>query len=552
MSNIAKQLASVEKMKQLANAKEAILIQKAMESTSPSDILAAQKVLETIDKRQQVDKKSFIVDPWDFNNSFGYKDKPYSLSYGTLKAMSKTPIINAIIKTRKNQIADFAEPQADKYSTGFVIRRKKKGNQTEEETPEGDTEIIEEIQDFILNCGKGNKWEGDDFETFIRKITEDSLVYDQLTFEIVRDFSGKPYEYFATDASTYRIADSYSDDDYDKETGEGQREMINGYYPSYVQIYNGNIKADFYPWELCFAARNPTTSIHNVGYGVSELEELVSVITSLLWAEDYNKKFFSQGSAPKGLLRVKGKVNEKQLNAFRQEWTSMVTGVSQAWKTPIVDADIDWIDLQKNNRDMEYSAWTEFLIKVSCAIFSISPDEIGFNISGSEGQKSMFESNNEGRLKHSKDKGLYPILKFIQRKINKYLVNEINPDFEFSFVGLNGMTIQEELDIEIKKLGNFQTLDETRKKFGMKPIISGDIILNPTYTQRLMMKEQAQQNPMNNNENPFMQGINDEDNADENGDDGSDSDDENDNPFITKEDEENPFFKGFQDSLIKR
>jgi hypothetical protein len=128
MSKIAKQIASIQKLKQLASAKETILIQKAMESTSPSDILAAQKVLQTIEERQSIEKKSYIIDPWDFNTSFGYKDKPFSLSYGTLKAMSKTPVINAIIKTRKNQIADFAEPQADKYSTGFVIRKKKKQN----------------------------------------------------------------------------------------------------------------------------------------------------------------------------------------------------------------------------------------------------------------------------------------------------------------------------------------------------------------------------------------------------------------------------------------
>ena len=40
--------------------------------------------------------------------------------------MSKTPIVNSIIKTRKNQVADFAEPQEDKYSNGFVVRKKKK------------------------------------------------------------------------------------------------------------------------------------------------------------------------------------------------------------------------------------------------------------------------------------------------------------------------------------------------------------------------------------------------------------------------------------------
>ena len=59
MSKIAKQIASIQKLKQLASAKETILIQKAMESTSPSDILAAQKVLQTIEERQSIEKKSY-------------------------------------------------------------------------------------------------------------------------------------------------------------------------------------------------------------------------------------------------------------------------------------------------------------------------------------------------------------------------------------------------------------------------------------------------------------------------------------------------------------
>lgn len=531
MSKIAKQLDANAKLQQKLLVKQGILMEKALASNSPTDVLRAQKTLEFVEQRQNSNKKSFIVDPLDFQSNFGYKDKPFSLSYSTLRSMSKTPIINAIIKTRKNQVADFAEPQADKYSTGFVIRKKKKlgDNKDKENTPE-EWARIEYIQNFILNCGRNNSWEGDDFETFIRKVTQDSLTYDQMTFEVVRDHSGDLYEFFATDAGTFRVADSYDDDEYQKM----EREELLGYYPSYVQIYNNEIRSEFYPWELCFGVRNPSTNLFNVGYGVSELEELVATVTSMLWAEEYNKKFFSQGSAPKGLLRVKGQVNEKQLSAFRQEWQAMITGVQQAWKTPIVDADIDWIDLQKNNRDMEYSQWMDYLIKISCAIYSIDPNEIGFNISNSSTGGSTFESNNEQKLKHSKDKGLYPLLKFIQRKINKYLVGQIDPDYEFVFAGLNGMTIEQELDIEVKKLGNFQTLNETRKKFGMEEIEGGDVVLNPTYTQQLMMQQQQEMLGGQEANNPFLQDGEDEE-----------------NPFLLRDDEDkdNPFLKSFLNNL---
>ena len=257
-----------------------------------------------------------------------------------------------------------------------------------------------------------------------------------------------------------------------------------------------NVKVnEFYPWELCFGVRNPSTSIYSNGYGCSELEELINVVTSMLWGDEYNRRFFSQGSAPKGLLRIKGTNNEAALQQFKQQWQSMITGVMQSWKTPVVEADVDWIDLQKNNRDMEYSSWMEYLIKLSCAIYSIDPSEIGWDISRSSGNGGLFEGSQEQRLKHSKDKGLYPLLKFLQRKINKYIIEQINPDFELVFVGLNGLTIEEELKMDIDKVNSFMTVNEAREKYEMKPLEGGDAPNNATFVQNKnasMMAEQGQ------------------------------------------------------------
>lgn len=482
----AKQIDIVSKQQQKLEIKKHLLIEKAMRSNSPTDILKASELLKNINSREESTKKSFIIDPMEFNKSFGYKDKPFSLSYDTLKRMAKTPIINAIIKTRKNQVADFFEPQADKYSNGFIIRKKRGIGEEDTKTTKAELRRAEEIQNILLNCGVNGNWENDDFDTFGRKLVDDSLTYDQMTFEITRDRKGQIYEFFATDASTFRLADSFDDDEY-----IGNRKQIKGYFPSYVQVVEGIVESDFYPWEMCFGIRNPTTTLLNAGYGVSELEEIVSTVTSMLWGDQYNSKFFSQGSAPKGLLRIKGAVNEGQLQAFRQEWLSMVTGVGQSWKTPIVDGDVEWIDLHKSNRDMEYQSWMNYLIKIVCAIYCISPEEIGFDVSSGS---SLFEGDKEHKTKASKDKGLYPLLKFLQRKLNKFLVSQIDPEYELLFVGLNGLTMQEELDMDIKKVQNFAFVNEIRDKYKMKDIgEDGDLILNPVFSQSKILKAQAKQ-----------------------------------------------------------
>jgi len=505
MPSYADQLKAVDMAEQKLMAKRFRLIEKAAKSDNPTDMIMAAQVVDRIQKKSSNEAKAYLIDPLQFSANLGYKDKIFSLTYTTLRRMAKTPIINSIIKTRKNQIADFAEPQADRYNTGFVIRKKPIGG-VEQKMDNKDRKIANAITDFILNCGGSNSWTSDDFDSFIRKIVEDSLTFDQMTFECIRNRRGKLEYFLATDASTFRIAESAFRSDYDNDffhrLGSGVyadenlnnlNKKINGYYPQYVQVYQNAVVNEFYPWELCFGVRNPSTWINANGYGCSELEDLINVITSLLWGDEYNRRFFSQGSAPKGLLRIKGGMNEKAMQQFKQQWQAMISGVMQSWKTPVVEADVDWIDLQKNNRDMEYNSWMEYLIKLACAIYSIDPTEIGWDISRSAGNSGLYEASQAERLQHSKDKGLYPILKFIQRKLNKYIVEQINPEYEFVFMGLNGMTIEKELDMDIKKIGSFATVNEIREKWDMKKIDDiGDIIENSVYFQAYNQKKQAE------------------------------------------------------------
>jgi hypothetical protein len=529
MPNYAAQLDAVNLAKQKLEAKQMVLLQKALTSESPNDIIKANQVLNLIEnKKIGIEPKAFFIDPLQFNANLGYKDKMFSLTYTTLQRMAKTPIINSIIKTRKNQVADFAEPQEDKYSTGFVIRKKHRDGVLSEMTKQEKKQAYE-IAEFLMRGGKESGWDVDDFDTFIRKIVQDSLTYDQMTFEIIRNRRGDIDRFIATDASTFRIADSFFKEDYDlpffskrggttwsDDNDYGKKE--HGYYPAYVQVYQNCKVNEFYPWELCFGVRNPSTSIYANGYGCSELEDLINVVTSMLWGDEYNRRFFSQGSAPKGLLRIKGVNNEAALQQFRQQWQSMISGVMQSWKTPVVEADVDWIDLQKNNRDMEYNAWMEYLIKQACAIYSIDPSEIGWDISRSGGNSGLFEGSQAERLQHSKDKGLYPLLKFIQRKLNKYIIEQINPDFELVFMGLNGMTIEQELDMDIKKLNSFQTINEIREKWELKPLELGDMPENSIYYQA-KAAQQNQQMMMGGGmqdggeeENPFDEYADEEEN----------------------------------------
>ena len=125
MSDYAKQLDAIALAEAKLKAKRFRTLEKALKSDSPDDMVKASQIINAIQNKEKTEEpKAFFIDPLQFNANLGYKDKAFSLTYTTLKRMSKTPIINSIIKTRKNQLADFAEPQENKYSAGFVIRKK--------------------------------------------------------------------------------------------------------------------------------------------------------------------------------------------------------------------------------------------------------------------------------------------------------------------------------------------------------------------------------------------------------------------------------------------
>jgi len=512
----SKELLSLDALGKETEIKKGLLIKEALSTDDPTTILKAQSYLKAIEERGDSRPKSLILDNTFFSGQ-GWKEKSYSVSYELLRGMARTPIIKSIVETRVEQVVDFMTPQEDRYSTGFIIRPKRKAHFSDEEEKLKPEQIkrASEITDWIMNCGpNANEWHGDDIDSFTRKVVRDSLSFDQMCWENVENRRGDLTEIIAVDGASFRLTDQINEEDYEKLTSikqvlgkEEKRNHVKGYPPYYLQVYQGRIIAQFYPWEMCFGIRNAQTSILSNGYGRSELEDLVQTVTSLLNVDQYNANYFKVGSNPKGILRVTGNVSNERLDEFKSQWQAQMAGVHNAHKLPVIEADkMDFITTQSTNKEMEYSKYQEFLIKVGCAVFKMDPSEIGFPMSGSSDAKPMFEGNNEARLKHSKDKGLKPILKFYERKFQRYVIDRLDPEYEIKFVGLNAFTPEEELEAEIKKVQNFKTVNETRKEFGLDEHPDGDIILNPVMMQAKQMEAMngmGQESDQFADDNPF-------------------------------------------------
>jgi hypothetical protein len=265
--------------------------------------------------------------------------------------------------------------------------------------------------------------------------------------------------------------------------------------PSYIQMVNGIVRNTYTRSELAFGVRNPRSDIYIQGYGYSELEQLITIITAHLFAEEYNRRFFMQGSAPKGILNFKGdNLTPDQLEAFKRQWRANLEGVENSWRTPIMQAEqgVDWIDLHPSNQEMEYSMWIEYLIKITCAVFLIDPAELNFDMHGGVQQTPLFESSQEWKLKASRDRGLKPMLRFIAKMINDQIVHKLDDHFTFDFLGLDELTEQEKLEVNKEKLASYMTLNEIRRADDLPDVEHGDIVMNPTYTTYIQQKRQSE------------------------------------------------------------
>lgn len=373
------------------------------------------------------------------------------------------------------------------------------------------------ITAFLLNCGEdkdrpfqSKKW---NFDSYLRAIIWDSLIYDQVATELVpkeaQNLNGKfnVHHFQPIDGATIRFASPalvkyrsgemsngydilYPEEELkaleERDALELDEERLERNEYKYVQVIRGRILRAFTENEIAIGMRNPVTDLISNGYAISELEILVSLVTSHLNTEFYNKAYFQQGFSAKGILHVKANLNRSKLEELRRHWNHMVKGNRNSFQTPIMSGmeEIQWIPLTQNHSEMEFSMWLNYLIKMICAVYQIDPSEIGYGMRDSGGGGGLSGDNTQEKLKQSKDKGFLPLMNFLASYINNNIIDKIDDDFCLEWVGLEEEDLAQKVQIELQEIKYKRTVNEIREADGLPPIKGADdLILDPTFFQ---------------------------------------------------------------------
>jgi Phage portal protein len=419
-----------------------------------------------------------------FGNAMGeWRDRWSNLSFDMLRQMvDQTPILSAVVFTRIRQVKRFCRvPDAGK-GPGFQIRLKDPNAKLG--TDEQQSAAL--LQQFFTHCGwernprKRAQLKRDNFSNFMAKLVRDSLTMDSapIETEFKRDRSLGIDGMYAVDGATIRLCN---------EVGyEGDDEIYA------LQVVDGQIRTAYTYNDLIYVPRNPRTDVLVAGYGMSETELLVRVVTGFLNAFTYNTKFFDSNAIPKGMLHLTGDYDQNDLNAFKRYWNAMVKGINNAWTLPVMvsknqESKAAFENFGVDVNEIMFAKWMTFLTSIICAIYGIAPDEINFE-SFTAGTSSLSGSDTEEKLINSKDKGLRPLLAHFEDLFSDYVVGEFGEKYVFRWTGLD----EEDPALSWEKDKTLMTWNEGRKARGLEAIKDdiGDAPLNQTLLGAWMQSNQ--------------------------------------------------------------
>lgn len=417
--------------------------------------------------------QSVWIDDLQINIQGDWFDRPGQFSFDAMRAMvEQTPILNAVIMTRQRQVARFCRPQKGGKGPGFKIASKEKIDNVDD----NEQQTMKLLESFILNSGWESKprqrlrLKRDNFSGLMAKLVRDSLTMDSMAIETEwkRDKSLGLDGLYAVDGATIRLC---SEEGY-----RGEDEIFA------LQVVQGQVRTAYTYDDLIYVPRNPRTDVVAGGYGLAETELLVRVVTGFLNAFTYNTKYFDSNAIPKGVLNLYGNYSDEDISAFKRYWNGMVKGINNAWSLPVMVSKDSESAAKFENFGVEaseimFAKWMTFLGSIICAIYGIAPDEINFE-SFTSGASSLSGSDTEEKLAFSKDKGLRPLLSYLESTLSEYVIGEFSDKYEFQWTGLDE---EDEKQVwERKKLT--RTVNEIRAEDGVDKAEGawGDAPLNPS------------------------------------------------------------------------
>lgn len=432
-----------------------------------------------------------------FEAAQGFLQRPMVRGGGSeldLIRIAQVSPIAAVLATQQNGVAEYCTAQRNEQLPGYRIRLREDaaGAANGKAPSKAALKRAAELTRWLAHCGTyddvGQLTARPNFETLARQVYADSFRFDAGVVQVVPErFAGyggafKPAALLAMDAKTIRLTAPPVDGRHVPDTDfDAVR---------YLQLDRFQRPvAGFTQRQLMYLITNPRTDIEQAGYGLSKVEMMVEAVTSYLFAHGYNRRYFERGTNIKGFLAFDGKEPPADSRrSFERYWRALVSGVENAHNVPMVwgENKPQWVPFgNANNRDMEFSAWMDFLLKLMCAICQIDPAEINFNFGNHNQSSAMGSASVAEKIAASRNRWLRPWLRSFGYALNTHVVWSLDADFELEWTGFDVESVDDTHKRRTTSVQHFLTVDEARAELDLPklPDGKGEVILNTVWLQ---------------------------------------------------------------------
>lgn len=386
-----------------------------------------------------------------------------------LEAIARTPAVQLIIRTRVAQAQRFCRRPRFKGDIGFGIR------QIEERRQLSGAAARERdaLEDYVLHGGyrfepggalrrrafdgRPGVWDGNErviaggLQSLTGLMVRNALAFDwaPVRMEPGRDEAAMPISWFGNcDIDAKQIRRTYEEKYVPQIDRSGLPIAFVELEPGTSSAAGSMVSREF-PWNrMAVMVRNPRTDYFGLGYGYSETEAALDILASLVLNLKFRAEYFDNNHIPPAIVALRGQLsgfNDNSLSALRTQIAMKGGGINAFFKLLYLGLPADekaGLEIHPLRpaigavNEMEY-AHSDFqaLMSLLCALFLIDPAEVGFKGDGGA-QNAMQEADPESRLEHSQDKGLVPLMEAIADFLNKNILQFLNPDFEFVWLGL--------------------------------------------------------------------------------------------------------------------
>ncbi len=382
--------------------------------------------------------------PIRFGYQFGYNQhttpgRGRLTPFAVLRQLARFDITRICIETRKDQICGLE----------WAITPKKKNQAS---TPRQEAQIAEATAFFA----KPDKRR--DFRTWLRLLCEEVFVIDAMTVYRRRTRGGQLYALEVKDGATIvPLLDDTGDTPLPPSIA--YRQIING-----QPVEGGDCTTEqLYYRPRCVSVDTP--------YGLSPTEAVLLTINSALQRATFNLAHYSDGNIPRGLMSAPEGWTAQQIKDFQVMFDEMLVGdVTARSRMRLVGAGM--AESFKQYAEPDFSGkFDEFLLKVNCAAFGVTPSELGFTA-------DINKSTSQGQENITYRRGMRPLKEFFQDFFTEILATDFGmPDLAFTFIG--GEPEDKLMDARVDEIYLRRGVigaDDVRVRKGLEPIGLGPTI----------------------------------------------------------------------------